>query len=164
MPPTQAECLEAMRKSGLRTNPHNKKLESIDKVLDHIRSWESKRQELEYQIDGMVVKINSMDQQRRLGFTAKDPRWAIAYKYPPQQMTTKLRDIAVYVGRTGALTPVAVLDPVQVSGVTVTSATLHNEDEIKRKGLRIGDLRPRRESGRGDTAGREAHSGAQDRV
>ena len=139
MPHTQSECLEAMSKSGLRTNPHNKKFERLDKVLEHIRSWEAKREELEYQIDGMVVKINSIEQQRRLGFTAKDPRWAIAYKYPPQQMTTKLRDIAVYVGRTGALTPVAVLDPVQISGVTVTSATLHNEDEIKRKGLKIGD-------------------------
>lgn len=139
IPRTQSECLEAMGSSGLRTNPHNKEFESIDKVLEHIRSWEAKREELEYQIDGMVVKINSIEQQRRLGFTAKDPRWAIAYKYPPQQMTTKLRDIAVYVGRTGALTPVAVLDPVQISGVTVTSATLHNEDEIKRKGLKIGD-------------------------
>ena len=140
MPPTQEECLKAMRKACLRTNPENKKYDSIDKVLAHIASWEKKREDLDYQIDGMVVKVDSMDQQRRLGFTSKDPRWAIAYKYPPQQRTTKLRDIEVFVGRTGALTPVAVLEPVQVGGVTVTSATLHNEDEVKRKDLRIGDI------------------------
>ena len=139
IPPTQEKCLEAMRLGGLRTNPHNKKLDSIEKVLEHIAEWEPKRKELDYQIDGMVIKVNSIDQQRRLGFTSKDPRWAIAYKYAPEQMTTKLRDIAVFVGRTGALTPVAVLEPVQVGGVTVTSATLHNEDEVKRKDLRIGD-------------------------
>ena len=140
MPPSQEKCLEAMRKAGLRTNPNNRKFDSIDKVLEHISTWGSKREQLEYEIDGMVVKVDSIDQQRRLGFTSKDPRWAIAYKYPPQQMTTRLKDIAVYVGRTGALTPVAVLEPVQVSGVTVTSATLHNEDEVKRKGLKIGDF------------------------
>lgn len=139
MPPTHEKCLEAMKGAGLRTNPHSRRLDSIEKVLDHIASWEPKRKELDYQIDGMVIKVNSVDQQRRLGFTSKDPRWAIAYKYAPEQMTTKLKDIAVFVGRTGALTPVAVLEPVQVGGVTVTSATLHNEDEVKRKDLRIGD-------------------------
>ncbi len=139
MPPTQEKCLDAMRRAGLRTNPHSKKLDSIEKVLEHIAEWEPRRKELDYQIDGMVIKVNSIDQQRRLGFTSKDPRWAIAYKYAPEQMTTRLKDIAVFVGRTGALTPVAVLEPVQVGGVTVTSATLHNEDEVKRKDLRIGD-------------------------
>ena len=139
-PPTQEECLKAMKKAGLRTNPENRMLGTIDQVLDHIAAWEKKREALSYQIDGMVIKVNSIDQQRRLGFTSKDPRWAIAYKYPPQQRTTKLKDIAVFVGRTGALTPVAVLEPVQVSGVTVTSATLHNEDEVRRKDLRIGDM------------------------
>ncbi len=139
LPSAQEECLKAMKKAGLRTNPENRKFDSIDKVLGHIDSWNKKREDLDYQIDGMVVKVNSIAQQKKLGFTSKDPRWAIAYKYPPQQRTTLLRDIAVFVGRTGALTPVAVLEPVQVGGVTVTSATLHNEDEVGRKDLRIGD-------------------------
>jgi len=139
MPPTQEGCLAAMTQAGLRTNPNNRTVDSLEKVLDHIGAWNTKREGLEYQIDGMVIKVNSLDQQDRLGFTSKDPRWAIAYKYPPQQMTTKLLDIAVQVGRTGALTPVAVLEPVRIGGVTVSSATLHNEDEVKRKGLKIGD-------------------------
>lgn len=140
MPATQEKCLDAMRRAGLRTNAHSRKFDSLGKVLEHISSWEPKRKDLDYQIDGIVVKVNSEDQQRRLGFTSKDPRWAIAYKYAPEQMTTRLKDIQVFVGRTGALTPVAVLEAVQVGGVTVTSATLHNEDEVRRKDLRIGDL------------------------
>jgi len=139
MPRTHEGCLSAMRASGLRTSPHTKKYASIEDVLGHIASWEARRDELEYEIDGMVVKVNSIEQQKRLGNTAKNPRWAIAYKYPPKQMTTRLVRIEVQVGRTGALTPVAVLDPVQVGGVTVTHATLHNEDEVRRKDLRVGD-------------------------
>jgi DNA ligase (NAD+) len=139
MPETHEGCLDAMRRSGLRTSPHTRKFDSMDKVIEHVASWESKREGLEFEIDGMVIKVNSIAQQERLGYTAKEPRWAIAYKYPPKQMTTRLLDIQVQVGRTGALTPVAVLEPVQVGGVTVTHATLHNEDEIKRKGLKIGD-------------------------
>jgi DNA ligase (NAD+) len=139
MPPTHSECLEIMRRSGLRVSPNTRMFSTIEKVLEHIASWESKREGLEYEIDGMVIKVNSIKQQSALGYTAKNPRWAIAYKYPPKQMTTKLADIRVQVGRTGTLTPVAVLEPVQIGGVTVTHATLHNEDEIKRKGLMIGD-------------------------
>jgi DNA ligase (NAD+) len=139
MPSTHEGCLEAMRKSGLRTSPHTKKFDSIDKVLEHIVSWESKRDDVEYEIDGIVIKVNSLAQQSKLGYTAKEPRWATAYKYPPKQMTTRLLDIQVQVGRTGTLTPVAVMEPVQLGGVTVTHATLHNEDEVKRKDLRIGD-------------------------
>lgn len=139
MPSTHEECLSLMRASGLRTSPHTKKLGSIEAVLAYIASWESRREDLEYEIDGMVVKVNSLEQQKRLGYTAKNPRWAIAYKYPPKQMTTRLLGIEVQVGRTGALTPVAVLEAVQVGGVTVTHATLHNEDEVRRKDLRIGD-------------------------
>ncbi len=139
MPPTHQECLSLMRSSGLRTSPHTRVFNGIEEVLGHIASWESKRDDLEYEIDGMVVKVNSLEQQRRLGYTAKNPRWAIAYKYPPKQMTTRLVGIDVQVGRTGALTPVAVLEPVQVGGVTVTHATLHNEDEVRRKDLRVGD-------------------------
>ncbi len=140
VPATHEACLEAVRKSGLRTSPHTRKFDSIDQVLEHIASWESRRDELEYEIDGMVVKVNSIAQQEKLGYTSKEPRWAIAYKYPPKQMTTKLLSIQVQVGRTGVLTPVAVLEPVQVGGVTVTHATLHNEDEVKRKDLRVGDV------------------------
>jgi DNA ligase (NAD+) len=139
MPASHEECLEMMRASGLRTNPHATKFGSIEDVLGHISSWESRREQIGYDIDGMVVKVDSLEQQERLGYTSKEPRWAIAYKYPPKQMTTKLLDIQVQVGRTGALTPVAVLEPVQVGGVTVSHATLHNEDEVKRKDLRIGD-------------------------
>jgi len=139
MPSTHEGCLEAMRKSGLRTSPNTKKFDSIDKVLEYIISWESKRDGIEYEIDGIVIKVNSLAQQSKLGYTAKEPRWAIAYKYPPKQMTTRLLDIQVQVGRTGTLTPVAVMEPVQLGGVKVTHATLHNEDEIKRKDLRIGD-------------------------
>jgi DNA ligase (NAD+) len=139
MPATHERCLEAMRKSGLRTSPETRKVGSIDEVLESISSWESRRENLGYEIDGIVVKVNSLAQQERLGYTAKNPRWAIAFKYAPKQMTTRLVDIQVQVGRTGALTPVAVLEPVQIGGVTVTHATLHNEDEVKRKDLRIGD-------------------------
>jgi len=139
MPSTHHECLSLMRSSGLRTSPHTRVFIGIEEVLGHIASWESKREDLEYEIDGMVVKVNSLQQQERLGCTAKNPRWAIAYKYPPKQMTTRLVGIDLQVGRTGALTPVAVLEPVQVGGVTVTHATLHNEDEVRRKDLRIGD-------------------------
>ena len=139
MPETHEACLEAMKKSGLRTSPNTKKFVSIGELLQHIDAWESKREQLDYEIDGIVIKVNSVAQQEKLGYTSKNPRWAIAYKYPPKQMTTKLLNIQVQVGRTGALTPVAILAPVQVGGVTVTHATLHNEDEIRRKGLKIGD-------------------------
>ncbi|MBU1158969.1 MAG: NAD-dependent DNA ligase LigA [Candidatus Thermoplasmatota archaeon] len=140
IPSTQDACLESMRNAGLRVSPHTIKFSSIDDVLDHIDAWESKRESLGYDIDGIVVKVNSLSQQERLGHTAKNPRWAIAYKYPPKQRVTRLLDVAFQVGRTGALTPVAYLDPIEIGGVTVSRATLHNEDEMKRKGLMIGDF------------------------
>jgi len=139
MPDSQEKCLAEMKKSGLRINPHTAKFGTIDQVLEHIASWEGRRDELGYDTDGMVVKVNSIGQQRRLGSTSKNPRWAIAYKYPPKQVVTRLLDVTFQVGRTGALTPVAKLEPVPVGGVTVSRATLHNEDDIKRKGLMIGD-------------------------
>ena len=139
MPGTHLECLGALRKAGLKTSPVVQKFSDIDGVLRHIRDWESRRDEVDYEIDGMVVKVNSIAQQARLGSTAKNPRWAIAYKFRAKQMTTKLLDIRVQVGRTGALTPVAVLEPVEIGGVTVSRATLHNEGEVERKRLMIGD-------------------------
>ncbi|HIH02086.1 TPA: NAD-dependent DNA ligase LigA [Thermoplasmata archaeon] len=140
LPETHLECLETLRKAGLKTSPHARRFDDIDAVLEHIASWESKRETVGFEVDGMVVKVDSLEQQRRLGNTAKNPRWAIAYKFPPKQMTTKLLDIRVQVGRTGALTPVAVLEPVEIGGVTVSRSTLHNEGEVQRKGLLIGDL------------------------
>jgi DNA ligase (NAD+) len=139
MPPTHFECLETLRRAGFRTSPHVVRFDDIDGVLDHVMAWESRRETVAFEVDGMVVKVDSLDQQRRLGHTAKNPRWAIAYKFPPKQMTTRLLDIRVQVGRTGALTPVAILEPVELGGVTVSRSTLHNEGEVARKGLMIGD-------------------------
>lgn len=131
--------LEELRHLGFKVNPHSKICRTIDEVFALCNAWEGKREELPYEIDGVVVKVDSVEQQRQLGFTAKAPRWAIAYKYPARQATTTVEAIEVQVGRTGALTPVARLTPVEVGGVTVSRATLHNEDEIERLGLQIGD-------------------------
>ena len=113
--------------------------QGIDEVIAYCESWDSKREKLPYDIDGVVIKVNSIGLQNELGFTSKAPRWAIAYKYPARQETTVVNDIIVQVGRTGTLTPVAVLEPVQVGGVTVSRSTLHNMDEIDRLGLHIND-------------------------
>src|SRR6202453_709608 len=134
------ESLEEMRNMGFKVNPHRKLCPGIQEVLEFCAHWEAHRDELPYEIDGVVVKVDSVPQQQRLGFTAKAPRWAIAYKYPARQAVTTVESIEVQVGRTGALTPVAWLKPVEVSGVTVSRATLHNEDEIERLELQIGDL------------------------
>jgi len=131
--------LEELRHLGFKVNPHSKICQTIDEVFELCNAWEGKREDLPYDIDGVVVKVDSVEQQRQLGFTAKAPRWAIAYKYPARQATTTVEAIEVQVGRTGALTPVACLKPVEVGGVTVSRATLHNEDEIERLGLQIGD-------------------------
>jgi DNA ligase (NAD+) len=131
--------LEELRHMGFKVNPHSKICHTIDEVVELCNTWEAKRDELPYEIDGIVVKVDSVEQQRHLGFTAKAPRWAIAYKYPARQATTTVEAIEVQVGRTGALTPVARLKPVEVGGVTVSRATLHNEDEIERLGLQTGD-------------------------
>lgn len=136
---SQYEVLCTLGDWGFKVNPDVRVIDSIDGVVEYIGEWAEKRGKLAFDIDGMVVKVNSFDLQTRLGFVARSPRWAIAYKFPSQQVQTKVNDIEVNVGRTGALTPVAVLEPVQVSGVTVSRATLHNEDEIRRKDVRIGD-------------------------
>jgi DNA ligase (NAD+) len=134
-----SESLEALKQLRFRASDDWKLCDGIEKVIAYCDAWEPKREHLPYEIDGVVIKVNSTGIQRELGFTAKAPRWAIAYKYPARQETTVVNDIRVQVGRTGTLTPVAVLEPVQVGGVTVSRSTLHNMDEIDRLGLQIGD-------------------------
>jgi len=136
---THWQALDWMESAGFRVNPNRKLCKSIDEVIDFCNAMEAKRDDLGYEIDGLVVKVNSTALQDEFGATGKAPRWAIAYKYAARQATTKVNDIIVQVGRTGALTPVAVLEPVQLGGVTVSRSTLHNEDEIERLGLKIGD-------------------------
>lgn len=137
--PTHWESLAWLEKAGFRVNPHRKLCKTIDTVIDFANEKEALRDDLGYEIDGLVVKVNSTALQDEFGATQKAPRWAIAYKYPARQASTQVLDIVVQVGRTGALTPVAILEPVFLAGTTVSRATLHNEDEIERLGLRIGD-------------------------
>ncbi len=131
--------LERLREMGFKVNQHRKICSDVDEGVAFCNAWQAKRDSLPYEIDGVVFKVDSAAQQERLGWTAKAPRWAIAYKFPPRQAKTVVEDIRVQVGRTGALTPVADLRPVDIGGVTVSRATLHNEDEIARLGLEIGD-------------------------
>ena len=133
------ESLEALAHMGFKVNPERRRCANIEEVVAFCNHWGERREHLPYEIDGVVVKVDSVAQQRALGFTAKAPRWAIAFKYAARQAVTTVESIEVQVGRTGALTPVAHLKPVEVSGVTVARATLHNEDEIERLGLEIGD-------------------------
>lgn len=136
---SQWEILQWLRAHGFRTNPFAERLESIEEVARAAVEWETRRAELDYEIDGIVIKVDSLDQQRRLGALHGRPRWARAYKWAPMTAQTKLRKIHIRVGRTGALNPWAELEPVQVGGVTVSNATLHNEADINRKDLRAGD-------------------------
>jgi DNA ligase (NAD+) len=136
---TQFGMLEWLREHGLRTNPYAERLESIEEVAAACVEWEKRRLELDYEIDGVVIKVDSLDQQRRLGALHSRPRWARAYKWAPMTALTRLHEIRIRVGRTGALNPWAVLEPVEVGGVTVSRATLHNEEDINRKGIRAGD-------------------------
>ena len=137
--PTHWEALDWLDAAGFRVNPHRKLCETIDEVIDFANEKEALRDELGYEIDGLVVKVNSTSLQDEFGATQKAPRWAIAYKYPARQASTKVLDIFVSVGRTGAITPVAILEPVFLAGSTVSRATLHNEDEIRRLDVKIGD-------------------------
>jgi len=136
---TQFGVLEAFARWGFPVNPMMTLCRSLDDMLAAYRRTEEQRARLDYDIDGLVYKVNSLDYQNRLGFVSRSPRWATAHKFPAEQATTRLIDIGIQVGRTGALTPVAKLEPVTVGGVVVQNATLHNEDEIKRKDIRIGD-------------------------
>lgn len=133
------ETLKELGKSGFKIVPHIALCRTIEEVFHCIDEWEHKREELDYEVDGLVLKVDDFKSREILGNTIKSPRWAIAYKYPARQVVTKLIDIKLQVGRTGRITPVAVLEPVFLSGTTISRATLHNEDEIKRKDIRIGD-------------------------
>ncbi|HUY12966.1 MAG TPA: NAD-dependent DNA ligase LigA [Terriglobia bacterium] len=133
------KALDTLAQLGFKVNPHRRLCSSFKELLEYIQQWELKRDKLDYEIDGIVIKVNDTRLWGELGNTAKSPRWAIAYKYPARQATTKVLDIKVQVGRTGILTPVAVLDPVLLSGSTISRATLHNEDEIRRLDLKTGD-------------------------
>src|SRR5712691_6865395 len=138
-PRTQWQMLEAFGKWGFKTNPQNGRAENIDDVVTACRGWEHRRESLDYEIDGVVVKVNDLDVQSELGAVGREPRWAIAFKFPPVQATTLLESIEVNIGRTGTLNPYARLKPVQVGGVTISQATLHNEEDIRRKDIRVGD-------------------------
>ncbi len=139
VPKTQQQVLERLQDLGLKVNREYQFFETIDGVVGFLKSWHEKRDKLPYEIDGIVIKVNDKSQWTTMGFTAKAPRYAIAYKFPAEQTTTRILDIHVQVGRTGVLTPVAVLSPVKVAGSTISRATLHNEDEIRRKDVRVGD-------------------------
>ncbi len=133
------ECLNTIEELGLPVNPHYKLCKNMDEVISYCNSWESKRDGLEYQVDGMVVKVSSLILHDKLGSTSKAPRWTMSYKYHPEEATTRIEEIKVQVGKTGTLTPVAELSPVLLSGTTVSRASLHNFDEIERKDIRVGD-------------------------
>ena len=134
-----SDALKALAKLQFKVSPDWELCRTLDEVLKYCEAWESRREKLPYEIDGIVIKVNDIALQEELGFTAKAPRWAVAYKYPAHQATTVVKDIQVNVGRTGVLTPVAILEPVQVGGVTVSRSTLHNMDEVQRLGVQIGD-------------------------
>ena len=138
-PTRQSQAYRALASWGLPVSEHTVVLAEVDEVVEHIKEWGERRHHLEHEIDGVVVKVDEVALQRRLGSTSRAPRWAIAYKYPPEEATTELLDIKVNVGRTGRVTPFAVMQPVVVAGSTVSLATLHNADEVRRKGVLIGD-------------------------
>jgi len=139
LPGEHARALETLSQMGFKVNPNWRRCSAFDDLLAYIQEWETKRDSLDYEIDGIVIKVNNTALWQELGTTAKSPRWAVAYKYPARQATTRVNDIRAQVGRTGTLTPVADLEPVDVGGVTVSHATLHNMDEIERLGVKIGD-------------------------
>lgn len=144
---SQEQALEKMSSLHFRVNPLRKVCKTIDEIWDFIQSIQAQREELPYEIDGMVIKLNNLNDQRILGATAKVPRYATAYKFPAQEVQTRLKDIVITVGRTGKITPNAVLEPVRVAGTTVSAAQLHNEDMIMNKDLRIGDIVTVRKAG-----------------
>lgn len=136
---THSESLEILSNQGFSVSPNYKVCKSIQDVIEHIEYWSENRDKLDFEIDGMVIKVNNIKQRESMGYTAKSPRWAIAYKFPAEKKKTKILDIIVEVGRTGTITPTAVLEPVRLAGTSVSRATLHNEDYIKEKDIRIND-------------------------
>lgn len=136
---SHSEALDYLDKLGFKTNKERKVCGSIEEVLEYVTAWHTKRQDLSYDIDGIVIKVDNTEQQEQLGFTAKSPRWAIAYKFPAEEVTTRLLDIELNIGRTGVVTPTAILEPVRVAGTTVQRASLHNEDLIREKDIKLGD-------------------------
>jgi len=138
-PPSHWESMEYLKSLGFKVNPNNRRFSRIEQVEDYYRNWEKERESLPYEADGIVVKVDSLQWQESLGSVGHEPRWAIAYKFPAVQGTTRLVDIGISVGRTGTLNPYAILEPVAVGGVTIKQAALHNEDDIRRKDIRIGD-------------------------
>ncbi|MCK8670247.1 NAD-dependent DNA ligase LigA [Rhodococcus sp. HM1] len=146
-PTTQSEAYTALAAWGLPVSPHTLRVQGADAVVERMKYWGEHRHDVEHEIDGLVVKVDEMSLQRRLGATSRAPRWAIAYKYPPEEVTTKLLDIRVSVGRTGRVTPFAYMEPVTVAGSTVSLATLHNASEVARKGVLIGDTVVLRKAG-----------------
>ena len=137
---TQSEFLKLLEEWGFKTNIHNKVITGVDKLLENHKDLEAKRREIDFDIDGIVYKVNNLDMQQRLGFAANAPRWAIAHKFSSNKSISEILKIDIQVGRTGALTPVAKIKPVNIGGVIVSNATLHNEDEIERKDIRVGDI------------------------
>lgn len=146
-PKSQFDAYEALAAWGLPVSPYTRRVQGIDAVLEQRRYWGEHRHSIEHELDGLVVKVDDVSLQRRLGSTSRAPRWAIAFKYPPEEVTTKLLDIKVNVGRTGRVTPFALMEPVLVAGSTVSLATLHNASEVKRKGVLIGDVVVLRKAG-----------------
>jgi DNA ligase (NAD+) len=136
---THSDALDRARALGLKTVEHVQVVEGVDAVLDLCREWDARRADLDYEVDGLVVKVNDLEAHRTLGYTSKNPRWALAYKFHALEAVTVVNDIAAQVGRTGVVTPVAHLEPVLLAGSTIARATLHNEDEVRRKDVRIGD-------------------------
>ena len=139
IPSTHWESLQYIKRLGFKTNPNIRLVDDIDGAIAFCKEWETKRFDLDYATDGVVIKVDSLACQKELGFTARAPKWATAFKFPPEEISTRLTDIEIGVGKTGAVTPVAVLEPVQLAGSTVSRASLHNFDEIKRLDVRIGD-------------------------
>ncbi|CAM3755504.1 NAD-dependent DNA ligase LigA [Smaragdicoccus niigatensis] len=146
-PTSQYDAYEALAAWGLPVSPYTKRVQGVDAVLERMQYWGEHRHSIEHELDGLVVKVDEVALQRRLGSTSRAPRWAIAFKYPPEEVTTKLLDIKVNVGRTGRVTPFAYMEPVLVAGSTVSYATLHNASEVKRKGVLIGDTVVLRKAG-----------------
>lgn len=137
---THNDALKFMKELGFVTNPNNKKIDNINELMDYVNYWTNHRKELDYEIDGIVIKVNDLNDQQTLGFTARLPKWAIAYKFPAEEVLTKVKDIICTVGRTGQVTPSAILEPVRVMGSLISKATLHNEDYIVTKDIKIGDI------------------------